>query len=148
VLQRSQARELIERHATYAAVGGLIPLPILDVAGVAAIMVRMAGALARLYGVSAQRDRTRAVVMGVLGGSAPVGLGAFASSSLMRLIPGANLVGMAVTSIAAAACTRSIGLVLLEHFESGGTLLDFKVERGRAALEAARAAANAKTPVG
>jgi hypothetical protein len=35
---------------------------------------------------------------------------------------------MAVTSIAAAACTRSVGLIFLEHFASGGTLLDFKVE--------------------
>jgi uncharacterized protein (DUF697 family) len=144
VLRRSRAREIIERHATYAAVGGLIPIPIADVAGVTAIVVHMASALARLYGVAAQRDRTRAIVMGLLGGSAPVGIGALASSSLMRIVPGANLLGMAVTSIVAAACTRSIGRIFLEHFESGGTLLDFEVEQGRASLEAAHSTANAK----
>jgi uncharacterized protein (DUF697 family) len=127
MLRRARAREVIERHAKYAAVGGLIPLPIVDIAGVTAIVVRMARELARLYEMSEDLDRTRAIVLGLIGGAAPVGVGALTASSLMRYIPGANLVGMAVTSIAAAACTRSIGLIFLEHFESGRTLLDFNV---------------------
>jgi uncharacterized protein (DUF697 family) len=129
MLRRARARELIERHAKYAAAGGLIPLPIADVAGVTAIIVRLVRQLARLYEVSERRDRTRAIVLGLLGGVAPVGIGAMATAGFMRFVPGANLLSMAVTSIAAAACTRSIGLIFLEHFESGGTLLDFKVER-------------------
>jgi uncharacterized protein (DUF697 family) len=129
MLRRARARELIERHAKYAAVGGLIPLPILDVAGVTAIIVRMARELARLYEVPAQRDRMRAIVLGLLGGTAPVGIGAILTSGAMRFVPGVNVLNMAVTSIAAAACTRSIGLIFLEHFESGRTLLDFEVER-------------------
>jgi uncharacterized protein (DUF697 family) len=129
MLRRARARELVERHAKYAAAGGLIPLPIVDVAGVTAIIVRLVRQLARLYEVSERRDRTRAIVLGLLGGVAPVGIGAMATAGFMRFVPGANLLSMAVTSIAAAACTRSIGLIFLEHFESGGTLLDFKVER-------------------
>jgi uncharacterized protein (DUF697 family) len=129
MLRCAQARELIERHAKYAAAGGLIPLPIVDIAGVTAIIVRLVRQLARLYEVSERRDRTRAIVLGLLGGVAPVGIGAIATAGFMRFVPGANLLSMAVTSIAAAACTRSIGLIFLEHFESGGTLLDFKVER-------------------
>jgi uncharacterized protein (DUF697 family) len=129
MLRRARAREIIERHAKYAAVGGLIPLPIVDIAGVTAIIVRMARGLARLYEVPERSDRTRAIVLGLIGGTAPVGIGAVVSSSVMRFIPGVNVVGMAATSIAAAALTRSIGLIFLEHFESGRTLLDFKVER-------------------
>jgi hypothetical protein len=87
----------------------------------------MAGNLARHYTIPPDRNRTRALVLGLIGAMAPVGLGALTSSSLLRFIPGANLVGMAVTSIAAAACTRSIGLIFIEHFESGGTLLDFEI---------------------
>ena len=92
-----------------------------------AIVVRMVRELARLYEVPEGLDRTRAIVLGLIGGTAPVGVGALTSSSLMRYIPGANLIGLAVTSIAAAALTRSIGLIFLEHFERGRTLLDFKV---------------------
>jgi uncharacterized protein (DUF697 family) len=125
MLRRARARELIERHAKYAAAGGLIPLPIADVAGVTAIIVRLARQLARLYEVPERRDTTRAIVLGLLGGIAPVGIGAMATAGFMRFVPGANLLSVAVTSIAAAACTRSVGLIFLEHFESGGTLLDF-----------------------
>jgi uncharacterized protein (DUF697 family) len=128
MLRRARAREVIERHAKYSAVGGLIPLPIVDVASVTAIVVRMARELARLYEVPEGLDRTRAIVLGLIGGTAPVGVGAL-STSLLRFVPGANVVSMAVTSIAAAALTRSIGLIFLEHFESGRTLLDFKAER-------------------
>jgi hypothetical protein len=71
-------------------------------------------------------------VLGLLGGVAPVGIGAMTTAGFMRFVPGANLLSVAVTSIAAAACTRSIGLIFLEHFESGGTLLDFRVERHKA----------------
>jgi uncharacterized protein (DUF697 family) len=135
-LRHAQARTIVEKHATYAAAGGLIPIPVADVAGVTAIIVHMAGNLARHYTIPPDRNRTRALVLGLIGAMAPVGLGALTSSSLLRFIPGANLVGMAVTSIAAAACTRSIGFIFIEHFESGGTLLDFDPDAYKASLAA------------
>jgi uncharacterized protein (DUF697 family) len=142
-LRHAQARTIVEKHATYAAAGGLIPIPVADVAGVTAIIVHMAGNLARHYTIPPDRNRTRALVLGLIGAMAPVGLGALTSSSLLRFIPGANLVGMAVTSIAAAACTRSIGLIFIEHFESGGTLLDFDPDAYKASLAARGAGPNA-----
>ena len=39
--RRSQALKIVERHAVYAAVGGIIPVPIANVAGVTAVIVRM-----------------------------------------------------------------------------------------------------------
>jgi uncharacterized protein (DUF697 family) len=141
-LRHAQARTIVEKHATYAAAGGLIPIPVADVAGVTAIIVHMASNLARHYTIPPDRNRTRALVLGLIGAMAPVGLGALTSSSLLRFIPGANLVGMAVTSIAAAACTRSIGLIFIEHFESGGTLLDFDPDAYKASLAARGASPN------
>ncbi len=38
VRRRSLARKIVERHKTYAAVGGLLPLPIVNIASVAAII--------------------------------------------------------------------------------------------------------------
>jgi uncharacterized protein (DUF697 family) len=142
-LRHAQARTIVEKHVTYSAAGGLIPIPIADVAGVTAIIVHMAGSLARHYKIPPDRNRTRALVLGLIGAMAPVGLGALTSSSLLRFIPGANLVGMAVTSIAAAACTRSIGFIFIEHFESGGTLLDFDPDSYKASLAVRREGANA-----
>jgi uncharacterized protein (DUF697 family) len=122
--RRAEAEAIVRRHATYAAVGGLIPLPLIDVASVTAINVRMVSRLARHYGVPFQHDRMRAIVIALMGGAAPTGLAAVTTTTLMRLTPGASLAGLAVSSLTAAACTRGIGQFFLGHFEAGGGLPD------------------------
>ncbi len=122
---RSQARKIVERHTAYAAVGGLLPLPIATVAGVTAVIVRMVKVLSDLYQVPFERDRARSIVIGLMGGAVPAGLGTAAASTLALVVPGGGLViGLAVSSIAAAACTRGIGSIFVHHFESGATSLD------------------------
>jgi hypothetical protein len=48
------------------------------------------------------------------------------TSTLFYVVPGSGLVGLAVSSIAAVACTRSIGRIFVEHFESGSNLHDLR----------------------
>ena len=125
--RRSLARAIVERHANYSAVGGVIPLPLVNIASITAIIVRMVKMLSHLYGVPFQRDRARAIVIGLIGGVMPTGLSTVATSTLIYIVPGSNLIGLAVSSIAASACTRNIGRMFTEHFESGATLADFPV---------------------
>ncbi|HWX82523.1 MAG TPA: YcjF family protein [Xanthobacteraceae bacterium] len=113
------ARKIVERHRTFAAVGGLLPLPIITVAGITAINLRMVKQLSDLYGVPFQRDRTRAIIVGLIGGAVPTGLGVTTASTLAFAMPGPALVGLAVSAIAAGAMTRGIGRVFVEHFEAG-----------------------------
>jgi uncharacterized protein (DUF697 family) len=118
----SRAHAIVERHATYSAAGGIIPLPVANAASVMAIIVRMVKMLSNLYGVPFERDRARALVVGMAGGATPIGLGAITSSTLYYLVPASAVIGLAVSSVAAVACTRSIGRTFVEHFESGATL--------------------------
>jgi uncharacterized protein (DUF697 family) len=124
--RKSLARAVVERHAAYSAVGGIIPLPIANIASVTAVIVRMVKVLSDLYGVPFERDRARAIVVGLMGGAMPTGLAAATTSTLVYVIPGSNLIGLAVSSMTAIACTRSIGRIFIEHFESGATLVDFQ----------------------
>jgi uncharacterized protein (DUF697 family) len=112
------ARRIVERHKTYAAIGGLSPLPILNVAGVTAIIMRMVKQLSGLYEVPFERDRTRSLIVSLIGGAVPTGLGTATASTLAFVLPGHALVGLGVSAIAAGALTRGIGLVFLDHFES------------------------------
>jgi uncharacterized protein (DUF697 family) len=118
VRRRSLARKIVERHKTYAAVGGLLPLPIVNIASVTAIILRMVKQLSDLYAVPFARDRTRSIVIGLMGGAVPTGLGAATTSTLAFVIPGPGFVGLVVSAITAGALTRGIGLVFVEHFES------------------------------
>lgn len=122
--QRSLAQAIVERHAAYAAVGGIIPVPIVNVASITAVIVRMVKVLSGLYGVPFERDRARAIVIGLMGGTMPTGLAAVTSSTLVALVPASGLIGLAVSSVTAIACTRGIGRIFIEHFEGGATLLD------------------------
>lgn len=122
--RRSQALKIVERHAVYAAVGGIIPVPIANVASVTAVIVRMVKVLSDLYGIPFERDRARAIVVGFMGGAMPTGLGAVTTSTLGYIVPGSGLLGLAVSSVTAVACTRSIGRIFVEHFESGAGLDD------------------------
>jgi uncharacterized protein (DUF697 family) len=131
VRRRTRALSIVERHATYSAAGGIIPLPIVNVASVTAIIVRMVKRLATLYGVPFERDRARAIIVALAGGATPTGLGAVTASTLYYFVPGSAFIGLAVSSVAAVACTRSIGRIFVEHFESGATLHDFSLPQGK-----------------
>jgi uncharacterized protein (DUF697 family) len=112
-----EAFKIVGCHRMFAAVGGLFPMPAVNVVGVTAIILRMVKALGDLYGVPFERDKTRSIVIGLMGGAAPAGLGAATASTLAFVLPGAGAVGLAVSSVTAAALTRRIGVVFIERFE-------------------------------
>lgn len=126
--RRSRARGIIERHAACAAIGGLIPLPILDTVGVMAAVAMMIRALADLYGEPLRRDRAKALAASVAGGLGQAGAGSLTSAALAKLVPGANIAGAMVSSAAALALTRTIGRAFVLHYETGGTALTFDAE--------------------
>ncbi len=117
--RRALAHRIVNRHRNYAAVGGLVPLPVVSIASLTAINMRMVKALSDLYGVPFQRDRARALIVGIVGAAVPTGLGTATASTLMFVVPGGLLFGLGVSAVTAAALTRGIGLVFVEGFESG-----------------------------
>ena len=119
----------MDRHATYSAFGGVVPLPIASVAGITTIIIRMVKILSNLYGVPFERDRARAIVAGLVGGATPAGFAVVTTSTLFYVVPAGALLGTVVSTISAIACTRSIGRVFIEHFESGATLNDFRTSK-------------------
>jgi uncharacterized protein (DUF697 family) len=123
--RRSRALAIVDRHAAYSAFGGIIPLPVANFAGVTTVIVRMVKVLSDHYGVAFERDRARAIVVGLVGGAMPTGVAAVTTSALFYLLPPSILFGLAVSSMTAAAFTRSVGRIFVEQLESGATLDDF-----------------------
>jgi len=122
--RHARARSIVARHAAYSAVSGIVPLPLANAAGITTIIIRMVKMLSDLYGVPFERDRARAIIIGLVGGTMPTGFAAVTTSTLFYVVPSGALMGLAVSSITAVACTRSIGRIFIEHFESGATLHD------------------------
>jgi uncharacterized protein (DUF697 family) len=99
----------------------------------------MIQAVATIYGVSLGRDRARILAASLAGGLGQAGVGSAATASLAKMLPGANLVGLMMSSVAAAALTRTAGRAFILHFETGGTALQGDAEAIRAYFAASLA---------
>ena len=93
--RQAEANAIVERYANFSALGGVIPVPLINVAGVTVIILRMVKKLCRLYGVPYEQGRARALVVGVAGGAVPTTASAVTTSTLVYFIPGVNLLGLA-----------------------------------------------------
>jgi uncharacterized protein (DUF697 family) len=116
--RRVLARRIVDRHKNFAAMGGLVPLPAVNIASVTAVNLRMVKQLSELYGVPFQRDRTRSLIIALIAGAVPTGAGLAASSTLMWIVPGGLVWGLGAAALAAGALTRGIGLVFVDSFEA------------------------------
>ena len=129
--RRVRALAIVNRHAAYSAAGGIIPLPLINLAAVTTVLVRMVKILSDHYRVPFERDRARAIVVGLIGGVMPTGAAAVATSALFYITPPSVFMGLAVSCATAATFTRGVGRIFVEHFETGATLNDFPASERR-----------------
>jgi len=125
-LRRRNAVAIVERYANWSAVGGVIPVPLANAAAITALLVRMIKSLSTLYEVPFEKNRTRAAMIGLMGGVLPTGFATIAASTLTYFVPGYGLFSLAVSSMTSSAYARSIGQLYIEHFENGATHIDFR----------------------
>jgi uncharacterized protein (DUF697 family) len=136
--ERHRALKLVERFAFWAGAAGAIPVPGLDLAGVGAVQVQMVRRLADMFDIEFSQSRGKALIAAI-GGAVITGSSGLGAASLTKTIP---VLGPAVSSIAvptlAAGATYAIGIAFIEHFASGGTLLNFDFQQVRAAIRKPR----------
>lgn len=132
----AEAEATIKRNVLYSMGVGLIPIPLVDFAGVTAVQLNMINDLCRIYGTDFSRDRARSVLAALAGGLVPVSV-AGGLASAIKIIPLVGWTLGAVTMpIVAGASTYAVGRVFVQHFESGGTFLTFNPETVRARFNA------------
>ncbi len=119
------ASKLVDRFAIWSGVAGLIPLPVVDVLAVGALQVQMLRRLSQIYDVEFSENRGKALIAALAGTMIPVTSGMGAASA-MKAVPIVNLLAAGfVMPVLSAGATFAIGKAFIQHFESGGTLLDF-----------------------
>lgn len=141
-----QAHDIIRRYVKWSAAAGLVYLPVVDVALVTGVQLKMVGALARLYEVPFRHDRAKAIVGALVGAIAPQVVAGAVLGALAPVI-GVPVLGPALVLVSRptfdAAATYALGRVFVQHFEAGGTLLDMDPdalrEHFRSEFQAAKA---------
>ncbi|MGH9892638.1 MAG: DUF4332 domain-containing protein [bacterium] len=119
---------LVRNHVIGAMAVGVLPLPLLDIALLTALQLRMIARLCKFYRIPFSRNRAEAVIASLLGGI----LSAAAPRwgwALLKLIPLPGFIPGAIGSMTmAAATTYAVGRVFLRHFEHGRSFSTLRVE--------------------
>src|ERR1700688_922736 len=119
------ASKLVDRFSLWSGVAGLIPAPIIDVLAVGGLQLQMLNRLSQIYAVPFSENRGKALIASLAGSWIPATSGIGAASALKAVpILGAIVSGF-VMPVLSAGATYAIGKAFIQHFESGGTLLDF-----------------------
>jgi uncharacterized protein (DUF697 family) len=124
--RRSRATKVVERFSFWSGVAGLVPIPFIDLAAVAAVQIQMLRLISRVYDVPFSENRGKALVAGIFGTVIPVSTGVGMASAVKTIPIAGTAIGALVTPALAVAATYAIGRVFIQHFASGGTLLDFE----------------------
>jgi uncharacterized protein (DUF697 family) len=122
----SRATKVVERFSFWSGVAGLLPIPFVDLAAVAAVQIQMLRLISQIYDVPFSENRGKALIAGLFGTVIPVSAGVGMASVVKGIPIAGTAVGALVTPALAVAATYAIGKVFIQHFASGGTLLDFE----------------------
>src|SRR5262249_30838637 len=124
--RRLSAAKEVDRFSFWSGVAGLLPIPFVDLAAVAAVQIQMLRVISRIYDVPFSENRGKALIAGLFGTVIPVSTGVGMASVVKSIPIAGTAVGALVTPALAVAATYAIGRVFIQHFASGGTLLDFE----------------------
>ena len=145
----AKADALVKTYSKWAAAGGLVPVPMLDFAAVAAVQLRMLEKLSELYGVTFRENVGKELIATLVATALPYNVAAGTAvsfSAFIRFVPViGQLFGLAILPAFAGASTFALGRIFIKHFESGGTFLDFDLETAKSGFAAEVAEARGGT---
>ncbi len=119
----------IKQHVWGSVALGLLPIPIVDFAGLSAIQLNMIRKIAGAFEVPFMKYKVKTFIGALVGGGVPTALGPVLGS-LIKVVPIVGQTAGALTmSAMGGASTYAIGKVFVMHFASGGTFLDFDPEK-------------------
>jgi uncharacterized protein (DUF697 family) len=123
-----EALDLVKNHVIAAMAIGTLPLPLIDIAALTALQLRMIARLSKLYNIPFSQNIAKSVTASLLGAIIP-GAAQRWSWSLLKFIP---LIGVALGAIAstttAGTATYAVGRAFIRHFEQGKSFLTLRIE--------------------
>ena len=128
--EQEQSLATVKRYMWWTGGASLIPVPWVDLAAVAGVELKMLADLSRIYDVPFERSRGKAAIASLIGFVLPHALAYGAIGSAIKAVPGVGaLAGAPAMALFTAAYTWAVGNVFIQHFEAGGTFLDFDPDK-------------------
>ena len=123
------AAQTVGKYAAWTAAAGVLPFPLLDTVAVGGLQIQMLRRLAEIYDTPFSENAGKSVLASLVGAILPASVASTASFGVLSLLKGFPVVGGTLAAVTmpalSAGSTYAIGRVFIQHFASGGTLLDF-----------------------
>jgi len=120
------SNDLVRKYMWWSMGAGLIPVPFVDIAAVSGVQLKMLKDMTDIYGIKFSENKGKSIVSALLGSVVPNSLARGGVGSILKMIPVVGTVmGGISMSLFSGASTYAIGKAFIQHFESGGTFLDF-----------------------
>ncbi len=120
------SNDLVKKYMWWSMGAGLIPVPLVDIAAVSAVQLKMIEDMSDIYGVKFSENKGKSILSALLGSILPNSLARGGVGSLLKMLPVVGtIVGGVSMSLFSGASTYAVGKAFIQHFESGGTFLDF-----------------------
>tara|TARA_B100000929_G_scaffold261392_1_gene226151 strand:- start:388 stop:933 length:546 start_codon:yes stop_codon:yes gene_type:complete len=121
----SEALTIVRNYCIASGAIGFIPVPMVDLAALTGVQLKMLHSLAQVYNVPFKSSWAKSAVASLVGGSAPL-LAGRSTASMLKSVPGIGTgLAMITQPALSSACTYAVGKVFIQHFSSGGTFLTF-----------------------
>jgi uncharacterized protein (DUF697 family) len=124
-----EASSVMNKNILWAMGAGCIPLPLVDIAAVSGVQIKMLNELSGLYGVEFKSNRVKSIIAALVGGLTADTIARSTFNSWIKSIPILGFIGQVAMPVYSGATTYAVGKVFIQHFESGGTFLDFNPEK-------------------
>ena len=133
--KRVKANQIVATYSAVSAGIGIVPVAVIDIAGLAAIQLTMLSKLADAYGVKYSGNLGRTVLSAILGSLIPTSL-KVSTIGLIRSVPlFGPLLGLVTMPAYCWSVTYAIGTVFTELFERDGDLTNLDVEDTKAKVK-------------
>ncbi len=120
------SNDLVKKYMWWSMGAGLIPVPLVDIAAVSAVQLKMIKDMSDIYGVKFSENKGKSILSALLGSILPNSLARGGVGSLLKMLPVVGtIMGGVSMSLFSGASTYAVGKAFVQHFESGGTFLDF-----------------------
>lgn len=120
------ALKIVTRWARWSVAASVIPAPLIDIAAISGVQVKMIYALCKHYEVDFEHKAAVAIASGVTGGAAVQTIAGVLAKQMVRSMPGIGTFFMfAIEPVISYATTYALGLAFISHFETEGRLHNF-----------------------
>lgn len=130
--KETRAQRTVKKYMWWSMGAGVIPIPFVDWLAVSGVQLKMISELAKIYDLPFQKDRGKAVIGSLSGFILPHATACGLIGTWFKAIPVIGFIaGGSSMAVLCGAYEWALGNVFIQHFESGGTFLDFDPEAVR-----------------